>query len=198
MKQASIFDTFHAKPLTLDQARALYAERLIIDFPEDELKPFSMLEAAWRRGAYACFGAISGGAILAYAFFVKLPGEDGALLDYFAVDEALRGRGIGGDFLRALVAGPLKGLEGALLEVEDPDAAKDDAARSQQNRRLLFYLRNGMTDTAVTARVQGVDFRLLAMPVGKRLPREGVRRLYERLYHAVLPPCVYEEWVVIP
>ena len=191
--------SFDVRELTPEEARTLYNERMTDDFPPDELKPFSMIERAWQRGEYACYGAVKDREILAYAFFVLHNAPTGAcvLLDYYAVRADLRDEGIGGSFLKALVAGPLKGLSGAVLEVDDPDFADTPEERIHRERRLQFYLRNGMVATPVTATVFGVHFRLLSMPVGPRLPPDDVRRIYADLYRAILPPDLFRTRITI-
>lgn len=186
---------FEVRPLTRGEVRALYAERMVDDFPPDELKPLAMIERALDRGEYACYGALDGGGILAYAYFVMLGRH--ALFDYLAVRRDVRDRGVGGRFLKALEAGPLRGMECVLLEVDDPDRADSDAARETCERRLRFYLRNGLRETGVTARVYGVDYRVLALPVGEMPPPDKARAVYAEIYRAVLPARIYEKMVRI-
>ena len=189
---------FDVCALSLPQIRDLYAHRLVEDFPPDELKKLEIIERSLARGEYACYGATAGEEILAYAFFVRLDREGGsALLDYYAARSDLRGRGVGSAFLRALVAGPLRGLSCALLEVEDPDLAHDPGERALRDRRLRFYQRNGVADTSVRSVVFDVGYRVLALPVGPVPPRGEAGRLYGALYRAVLPRRLYESKVKI-
>ena len=190
---------FTVEELTLAQLRALYFGRMREDFPPDEIKPLSAIERAFARGEYVCFGAMDGEDSLAYAFFIKLgEGESGfALFDDFAVKKEARCTGVGSAFLQALMAGPLKSMAAVLLEVDDPACAWDEEERDIRNRRLRFYLRNGLQDTSVTAVVFGVQFRILALPVGPCPSPDDARRMYADLYHAVLPPKIYESQVLI-
>lgn len=185
----------HIQELSLDQIRKLYSERLKRDFPPDGIKPLARIERAFARGAYVCYGAMDGGAILAYAFFV-VAGKR-ALFDCFAVAEALRDRGIGSRFIRELMDGPLSQMDCVLLEVDDPDHGQGDEEVSLRNRRLAFYLRNGLMDTGVRAKVYGVDFRILSLPVGHRPPFNEAREIYAELYHTILPPKLYQKWVIL-
>ena len=185
---------FRIEPLTLEQIRMLYRERLTSDFPPDELKPLSRIERALSRGEYTCYGAMEGGEILAYAFFV-ISGRR-ALFDYYAVARDLRDRGIGSRFIRALIEGPLSNMDCVLLEVDDPDRATGAEAVLRE-KRLSFYLRNGLTDTGVRAEVYQVWYRILALPVGDALSPEDVRHIYSDLYHTVLPAELYDRWVDI-
>ena len=190
---------FEVRALPMERVRELYERRMTRDFPRNELKPLDMLERAARQGRYDCYGAMAGEEILAYALFVRL--EDGqgrcALLDYYAVRDDLRDRGVGSAFLRALVDGPLSGLDWALLEVDDPDLAPDALERERRNRRLDFYLRNGMADTSVRAAVYGARFRVLSMPVGEKPSPGRTAALYEALYRVMLTPEMYRRLVRI-
>ena len=111
--------------------------------------------------------------------------------------EDLRDRGIGSRFIRALMDGPLSGMDCVLLEVDDPDSAATPEEEALRRRRLAFYIKNGLADTGVRATVYGVDFTVLALPVGNRPSREEAGRLYGELYHVILPPELYDRWVVI-
>ncbi len=191
---------FTVRALTLPQVRVLYAGRMREDFPPDEIKPLSAIERAMARGQYVCWGAADGEEILAYAFFVRLKEKDKqfALFDYFAVKKEARCAGIGSAFLRELISGPLKGMDWVLLEVDDPACAPDAEEEAIRNRRLSFYLRNGLLDTSVTAVVFGVQFRILALPLGPCPSPDDTRRMYAALYRAVMPPVIYEKQVLIP
>lgn len=190
---------FTVEELTLAQLRALYFGRMQEDFPQNEIKPLSAIERAYNRGEYVCFGAMDGEDILAYAFFIRLRKEEKefALFDFFAVKKEARCTGIGSAFLQRLIAGPLKSMAAVLLEVEDPACAWDEEERSIRNRRLRFYLRNGLTDASVTAVVYGVQFRILALPVGPCPSPDDTRRMYADLYRAVMPPRIFASEVLI-
>ena len=190
---------FAVEQLTLDQLRVLYAGRMREDFPPAEIKPLSAIERAWNQGKYICWGAMDGEDILAYAFFIQL-GEGKnrfALFDYFAVKREARCTGIGSAFLQALTAENLCGMDAVLLEVDDPACAGDPAERNIRDRRLAFYLRNGLKDTSVTAVVYGVQFRILALPVGPCPSPDNTRRMYADLYRAVMPPKIFANHVLI-
>lgn len=190
---------FTVEELNLTQIRALYAGRMREDFPPAEIKPLSAIERAINRGKYVCFGAMAGEDILAYAFFIRLrEGEKGfALFDYFAVKKEARCTGIGSAFLQALIRESLQEMDAVLLEVDDPACAWDAAEQDIRNRRMRFYLRNGLVDTSVTAVVYGVQFRILALPVGPCPTPDDTRRMYAALYRAVMPPKIFASKVLI-
>ena len=72
--------------------------------------------------------------------------------------------------MRGLIAGPfLADADAVLLEVDEPDAAVTPEELDTRNRRLAFYLRNGLHDSGVRADVYGVTYRLLTLPAGREL-----------------------------
>ena len=190
---------FSMETLSFARIRALYRERMTQDFPPDELKPLSMIELAYSLGEYVCYGAVSGDEILAYAYFVKLKeqGRPYALFDYFAVKQELRGQGVGSRFLQALIAGPLREMDCVLLEVDDPVCADTPEEAVKRSRRLAFYLRNGLRDAEVKATVYGVQFKILALPVGRLISKAEAKEKYAALYRALMPPKLYAEKVFI-
>ena len=73
---------------------------------------------------------------------------------YFAVEEALRGRGLGSRILEEMRrANPGKRL---LVDIEEPFGAAPNNA--QRLRRRDFYLRCGYRETAVRYPWRGVDY----------------------------------------
>ena len=122
---------------------------------------------------------------------------DVALVDYYAVREDLRDAGIGSRFIRALVDGPLRDMDCVLLEVDNPEFAPDAAERGIRERRLRFYLRNGLSDTGVRASVFGVEYIVLTLPVGRPQSREAFKDIYETLYHSFLSDKIYKRRVAV-
>ena len=53
---------------TILQAEKIYEEHLIRDFPDNEVKPFEVIEAAMRGGRYQVFAAMLDGELAGYAF----------------------------------------------------------------------------------------------------------------------------------
>jgi GNAT superfamily N-acetyltransferase len=166
------------------QVEALYRIRLKKDFDRRELRPLASLRRSWEHGAYDCYGLYDGGALLGYAFFVRL-GKN-ALLDYLAIAEEHRDEGLGTVFLQML-ASCLADADCAVCEVEDPERAQDEETRVQRERRLRFYLRSGYRKTELTSRVFGVDYRILEAPTGKTHTADELRAVYTALYKSILP-----------
>ena len=181
--------------LTLPEIREIYRKRLKHDFPANEVKPFAMIEKAFRDGRYRCYGVREGDDLLAYAFFV-LTG-DLYLLDYYAVKKDLRGSGIGSGFLKELGSRCLDEASCVLVEVDDPSSAGSDQEKEIRERRLAFYRRNGLSDTGARAQTFGADFLILEFPKGEPHSKEEAGAFYLRIYRSLLPERICERQVRI-
>ena len=168
----------------------LYRERLIVDFPPNELKSLSSMRRSWQRGNYDCYGLFDGEDILGYAFFFHICGN--YLLDYLAIDDGHRDQGLGSIFLQELTD-CMAGADCLIAEVEDPDQAEDEETRTVRNRRLQFYLRCGCLKTELTAVVFGADYRILEVPVGKTHTTNELRDIYTDIYRNMLPEQFFRE-----
>ena len=176
----------------------IYRRYMKADFPANELKPLAMIYEAMDRDDYACYGLYAGEELLGYAFFYVLRHEQGGryLFDYFAVAPGRRDAGLGSAFLR-LLCEALRAADCVVGEVEDPDTAQDEGSRSTRERRLRFYLRNGVLDTGVRARVYGVDYRVLELPTARTHSREALREIYAALYQSMLPPAFFRRHFLV-
>lgn len=185
--------------LELPEIRQIYRLYLTHDFPLNERKPLRMIKAALKRGEYRCFGAKDSEGLKAYAFFVCIQneGENLFLFDYLAVIKEYRGTGIGSHVLQLLSHTITQEAEHTLLEVDDPIFSKDSENRAVRERRLHFYLKNGLHDTCVRARVYGADYMILELPGKEWSSPDQAKESYETLYHAILPDKIYTKMVSV-
>ena len=181
--------------LTLPEIRDIYRQRMKQDFPQNELKPLSMIEKAMKNGRYLCYGLREGGGILAYAFFVLT--DHIYMFDYFAVRKDLRGTGIGSGFLRELCRCHSGEASCILLEVDDPAYADSEEEKAVRDRRLSFYVKNGLRDTGARARTFGADFIILEYPGKVQHSREEAGEAYSSIYRSILPEQVCKRMVKI-
>ncbi len=188
----SMADSMTVRMLLLNEIRAVYRERIVDDFPENEIKPLKMIERACTRGEYHCYGGFTGESLAAYAFFVTIRenGQAVWLFDYLAVDRERRDQGVGSVFLQALCGAVLREADIVLLEIDDPAAAEGEEL-AHRLRREAFYARNGLIDTGITAQVFGADFRLLEIPVHGTHAKETCRAGYDAIYRRLLPPLLF-------
>lgn len=169
----------------LREIRALYRERLVRDFPRSEVKPFFAIRALVRRGCYGCLTIRDeSGSVAAYFFYLIDRANSVLFVDYFAVDAARRGEGVGSEALRLLGAS-FPNFD-VLLEVEDPAKAADGADETLRRRRIAFYERAGFEMTALRVLLFGVALNVMVK--SGRGPADPVHRArLEAIYEAMFP-----------
>ena len=170
-----------AQELTLEELKQLYQSRISRDFVPNELRPWGNMRALALRGAYRAFAYREKGAVLAYGIFAHCPGA--ALLDYLAVDPALRGRGLGTRFFQALQGAARQlGAPFFLIEAESLESAQTPAEKEVRRRRIQFYTRCGCRETGLFSFLFGVEYQILLFPLeGGTRPGAGQGRLGEPL-----------------
>ena len=131
--------------------RRLYAHA----FPPSERKPFSMILSMRRKGKTDVWCFYQDGRFAGFASTIN--GDGLILIDYLAVEEKLRGQGVGAGALKALCdAYPDAGL---FVEIESPFEPGEDQA--DRIRRKVFYERCGFVPSHTMADVFGVRMELL-------------------------------------
>ena len=115
-------ETVTIQRLEREEAHRLYLARFREDFVPSELRPWGSILRLMDQGAYSIFACKEAGEILAYATFIQCPGA--LLLDYFAVDPARRGQGVGTAFFHGLQKLPALGQAPCLyIEAESLESA---------------------------------------------------------------------------
>ncbi len=178
------------KHIDKSSAEAVYKERMVIDFPEEELKPLWAILKAIDKGKYECLGLFDDELMIGYTFLVKL-GND-YLVDYLAVYPDKRNSGAGGVMV-TLLAEYLSDADNILIEVENPEYAEDEDQKDIQSRRLSFYYRNSCSDTGLRVKTFDVPFIILRMGKGSCNDLDELWELYQPFYREVLPKEMFEK-----
>lgn len=181
--------------LTYDEIKTLYQERMEDDFPDDELKPFFIIEQHIRDGIYDCYGLCEEGFIYAYAYCLKIPykGSSVYLIDYLAVEKNHRARGLGSMTLRLLKQELMNKALVVLVEVENPDFASPEDLE-EATRRLSYYVNNGIVETGASEYLYHVEYKLLQMLLNSDTPRtkEEIFELIDVVYSHIFPEEIYK------
>ena len=175
--------------LNKNDVTALYHERMVNDFIEDELKPLWVIHNAMDEGNYEPLGLSDGAELYGYTFLVRL-GRN-YLVDYLAIFRDVRNQGIGSEML-GLLGNYLADAEMIMLEVEDPAFAENEVLRNIQERRIKFYNRNGWSDTGLRVRCFGVSFIVLQTKESGSMDRDALWETYQSFYRAVLPKTMFD------
>lgn len=168
--------------LTGEALEKLYETEMKEAFPPAELKPLHRLQSMVKNGEYQVLAYYEKNIFLAYACFYTA--AEPALLDYYAVRKAYRGRGVGSRFLQALSADE-SFSQGFLAEAEDPDYAQDEMALMERKRRIAFYRHNGFQDSGMRAEIFGVRYRILTS--AKVSSSVSVVTALKRCYDGMVP-----------
>lgn len=134
-----------------EQVFALYDKA----FPAEEKKPRAMMEALCEAGKMEILALVEDEEFVGLA--VDIFAKEAAILDYFAIVPEKRGGGCGSRAVQTLV----KRRVGTkyIFEIERPDETAENAV--ERARRKAFYLRNGLKETGLYARVYGTNFEML-------------------------------------
>lgn len=162
----------------LEPLKRLYEEA----FPPEEKKPFAFILHKREEGIFEILRIEDEeGKFLGLAIVILH--RDLALLDYFAIEKAERGRGIGSEALQLLQE--RYGTRRFFLEIESTrEACKDIDNRL---RRKHFYVKNGMGEMDFLVDLFGVTMEL--MTHGCKVGYEE----YHKIFEDVLPAGMSEK-----
>ncbi len=178
--------------LTKEELISVYTTHSVRHFPADERKPVSSISRMTEEGRYAGYGLYreKDAELLCYAFFTVLPGCRNILLDYFAVMEQYRSEGIGSYFLERMKYS-ITDCDGILIETENPDYARDESERIIRNKRISFYERNGAYFADILAKIFGVHYKILFLPVLQSPAPETLLSDFDAIYRYMVPQEYY-------
>lgn len=177
------------KSLNRVQISMLYEEKMRRDFPPSELKHLSSILNMCEKGVYDVLGAYRDEVLVAYALMYRDSAARVVLLDYLAVDEPLRGSGIGSELLKQLKTYYAPTSDVLLIECERPKAAPDEA---EARKRIRFYTHAGAVLTSVRIWLFDVEYSILVLPCSENLPVCDWAQQMLSLYRQMLPPNLYE------
>lgn len=147
------------------------------DFESDELKPLKMIEKYIEQGICKFYGLYEQDELYCYADMIF--SERAALIDYFAVTEKFRGKGVGSTALK-LLAENLKKQNFIIAEVESTEQASNEAELITIERRLDFYKRNGLYLSGNRVCLFGHKYEIMVLPINSKPDKdETLEKLFE-------------------
>lgn len=187
---------YEMRKLLKEEILSIYKGVAGEDFPEAELKPVEIIERMLVEDGYAGLGLFSEEQLIGYALFVKVPGEDVLLLDYYAVLKEFRNGGTGSLFLQKMQE-IYKDKAAILLETEEPQKAKNEAEYDIRVRRNGFYERNGAVRTGIKSRLYIVEFGIFAIPLREKYEDDQIYARLDDIYHYMFGDEGYKKYVRI-
>ncbi len=190
------------KELEKEELLTIYKENIDNHFPKDEIKPLKKIERMWEMGIYyglAMYDVSTNNeevSLIGYAFFIKDLEGNIILLDYFAIMEEYRSKGMGSAFLQEMKK-IVNSYRAILLETEDVDKAKTIEERELRKKRDCFYERNGVIKTDVRSEVYGVHYAIWNYPVKENISFLECRESVKRIYKAIVSEEKYKKFIKI-
>ena len=145
-----------------------------VAFPACEKKPFWLIQVKNKQGKADVWYLEKEGTFVGLA--ITMNAKELVLLDYFAIDENLRGQGFGSAGLKALQ----DYYNGRKFFLEAESVFTESENAQQRENRKRFYLKNGMTEMEMIANVFGTDLEVLGYNC--KLDFETYRSVYEYAY----------------
>ncbi|MEH7309169.1 GNAT family N-acetyltransferase [Neobacillus drentensis] len=151
-------------------------QRLLSDFPANELKDYNHLKSLLAKGNYKLLLAANKEEIVGYAFIYEFDHIPVIWLDYLAIDKRFQNLGYGGLFFNKILQSKQAGI---FVEVEIPEC--DKHAGVQQIRRINFYERLGAKRLHIPYKLPtndgGFPMYLYFRPTSNlhRLPKEQIQ-----------------------
>jgi len=159
------------------------------DFPKNELPPAFAVQGNLKSGVYqGMFFQDDAGQDVGYAVVTAPDGSGYALVNFFAIFPDVRSLGYGGQALTSLSERYAPRV--LVLEVDSPDAAKDERDRHVCERRIRFYRRAGFS-VAPTKRAKIFGVNMLIM-MNTPSPAGSVRAIMHEMY---LPSFGSRRWL---
>lgn len=144
-------------------------------FPKSERKPFSMILSLLKKGVMEIF-SIENESKHFCGLMILIFHKDIVLLDYLAVSENMRDKGIGSYALALLNEKyPDKRI---ILEIES--TLRDTPDKDIRRRRLDFYLKNNMVVMEYEVDLFGVIMQILTN--GKEILFSEYREIFETIF----------------
>ena len=126
-------------------------------FPENERKPFQLIEEKVKEGKMEILAIEEEGRLVGLAIAILY--QDMVLLDYFAMHQNDRGKGLGGEAIEQLKKRYQN--KRLFLEIEILDERADNY--NERVRRKAFYLNHGLSEAKIYVLLFGVEMEILTV-----------------------------------
>lgn len=168
-----------------DKALELYKNKMINDFPKNELPPFSTFSNIVNNNLIEGYIFKKNNEEKGYTFIRKVSGF--VFIMYFAIDKNNRGQGYGKSFIEELKQ-YFKDENAIILEAESNLMAKDEQELNIIQKRLKFYkaLEFKIIDK-IKYVLYGVDYKILYYPLKmKEIDNNIIPEIAIRIYSEIL------------
>lgn len=176
---------------TLEQLRTVYDAHLKKSFPPEELRPLRSIEVQWEAGEYRPWCLFDDDDIVGECF-LWLGEPRWAILDYLCVSPRFRNAGLG-----ALMLEMLREREPELQIMGESEAPEHAPDPQLAQRRLDFYVRNGVKIAGYDTDIFGAHYKTLYWS-NREISDEELIRQHRLIYQHFISPAKYAKYVHIP
>ena len=185
------------KKINTEQMDAIYNKYMIKDFPKSELKPLDRIKYTMETGLCEVIALYEGDNIHSYAVLIIPDEGEYVLLDYYAVVQEYRGKGVGHVMFEQIVEylkGHSKCIKGLIIECESLETSSCEDERITRSRRIKFYESCGCRRLDLRSELFGVEYVILEMQVGQDNDNPALKDL-ELIYRQMFTKKHFEERV---
>lgn len=175
------------RQLNVEEIKVIFHQHIKNDFPISEQRPLKSIMQLKHKKQYYCFGLYDND-LVGYAFFAGDKNKKVLLLDYFAVVKEKRNSGYGSIFVALIKEKFSEYL--IIAEVESIITARNISEKNLRQRRINFYLDNGLYQSDMICQLFGVHYQMLYF--NKEILNDFI--LYHQLkalYLSIYPYLVY-------
>lgn len=152
----------------------LIQQMYMTNFPQEERKPFDEV----LKISEVC-GLFRRDTLVGFMTYIEHDGY--ILLDYFAIGEEQRGKGLGKSALYALLD-RFTGKKGVIIEIEEAGCGSTESENITRMKRKNFYTQIGFVPTGDRISMCGVNMELLYYPIAKN--PKAIFPAYKKLYES--------------
>ena len=166
----------------LEEMEMLYANHLVHDFPQNELKSFETIKKSFNNHQSECLVLKDNKKIMAYSVFAwKHP--EVKILEYFAVTKENRGTGMGSLMISMLM--DYLTVNELIIESEDPSISIDEKEKEINQKRLSFYRKNNFKESGLKLKLGDVHF--IIFRYHNQLTNDELLEEIKAIYHITSP-----------
>ena len=173
------------RKIKFKEFKDLYRKHIVKDFPSSERPNLEGFRKRMLKYNEEIFIYEEEGIERGYCIIDQI--QEYVLVAFFAVYEGNRGKGIGTKILKELEE-KYSNKKGILLEVEDPDFAKNENEKNIQERRIRFYERaNFQVVENLKVELFMVNFKIMIYNFkNEQININEIEKVMKQFYYAII------------
>lgn len=175
------------KKLNYTKLHDIYKKYMTIDFPKEELKPYSMIKNYVKNNDGIALGYYDDNNKCLLGYATALFADKVVLLDYFAILPEFRNKGLGTSFIDEL-SKFFSDYKLLLIEAETPD-------NIIAKKRIDFYKKCGCIDSNIKGYLYFVDYILMYKELSD-IDSINIKETILKTYNILYPKLINTKYLV--